>query len=157
MILKKLDSATGFWKRTLAFLIDVIPITIVVSGSFYLFSEFKETVHAYLTDPQNLENKKQFIEERNSIRNLSGVVYLVYAAIMESSKFQATVGKFLLKAHVTDREGKRLSFQRALLRNLIKMVSIVPAFIGCLACIFNDERRAWHDRVISTLVVNRRF
>ena len=47
----------------------------------------------------------------------------LYFAIMESSSRQATLGKMVLGIVVTDMDGKRISFGRALGRNLGKIVS----------------------------------
>ena len=46
----------------------------------------------------------------------------LYFALSESSAHQATVGKRLLGLRVTDLVGKRMSFRRALLRTIVKLI-----------------------------------
>lgn len=46
----------------------------------------------------------------------------LYFALSESSVQQATVGKRLLGLRVTDTAGKRISFGRALLRTIVKLI-----------------------------------
>ena len=64
---------------------------------------------------------------------LSGVMFIVqilYFAVMESSSKQATLGKMVLGIVVTDIDGKRISFGRAIGRNLGKIISQIILLIG---------------------------
>jgi uncharacterized RDD family membrane protein YckC len=83
------------------------------------------------------------------------VGYYLYYAIMESSPAQATVGKQALGIQVTDLEGNRISFWRALGRNLAKIVSVLTLFIGYLMAGFTARKQALHDLIASTLVVKK--
>lgn len=140
-------------RRLVAFLIDIIPITAAVFFAFYFSTDFRETVDRYLESPRDLAIRKQFLEERNKIRDLSGLIYLVYAGVFEGSAWQGTIGKRLLRLRVTGLDGRRVSPRRAFTRNISKMLSIVPAFVGCLAAFWNDQRQTWHDRLAKTLVL----
>ena len=83
------------------------------------------------------------------------VGYYLYYAIMESSPAQATVGKQALGIQVTDLEGNRISFWRALGRNLAKIVSALTLFIGYIIAGFTARKQALHDLIASTLVVKK--
>lgn len=78
---------------------------------------------------------------------------LLYWPLLECSALQATVGKQLLGMQVTDLEGGRLSFVRALLRNLAKIASSIPFGIGFLLAGFTARKQALHDMIASCLVV----
>ncbi len=78
-----------------------------------------------------------------------------YYALMESSSNQATVGKLALGIKVTDREGRRLSFGRALGRWLAAALSHLTLWIGFLMAGFTERKRALHDFVADTLVVDK--
>jgi uncharacterized RDD family membrane protein YckC len=87
---------------------------------------------------------------------LGGVMFIIqmlYFAIMESSSKQATLGKMVLGIVVTDYEGRRISFGRALGRNLAKIISQVILFIGYLMVAFTEKKQGLHDMIASTLVV----
>jgi uncharacterized RDD family membrane protein YckC len=81
------------------------------------------------------------------------LVALLYWPLLECSARQATFGKQLLGILVTDMEGGRLSFVRALLRNLAKIASSIPLCIGFLLAGFTARKQALHDMIVSCLVV----
>lgn len=79
----------------------------------------------------------------------------LYYALMESSANQATVGKMALGIKVTDRDGRRLSFSHALGRWFSAALSHLTLWIGFLMAGFTDRKRALHDFVAGTLVVDK--
>ena len=83
------------------------------------------------------------------------VAKLLYFAGMESSASQATLGKMALGIKVTDNQGQRLSFGHALGRWFAAALSYITLYIGFLMAAFTDRKRALHDIVASTLVVDK--
>lgn len=81
------------------------------------------------------------------------LVPLLYWPVLESSRRRATIGKRILGLEVTDLEGNRLGFLRALLRSLAKIISIIPFGIGFLIAAFTARKQALHDIIVKTLVV----
>ncbi len=55
--------------------------------------------------------------------------WLVYAVLMESGGWQATLGKKVVGIDVTTDTGQRPSYVRSLVRNLVKLVSLSPIFL----------------------------
>jgi uncharacterized RDD family membrane protein YckC len=74
---------------------------------------------------------------------------------MESSKYRATVGKIALKLIVTDLQGNRISFSKALIRRFAMFLSAI-LFIGFLMVLFTKKKQALHDMIAGTLVLNRK-
>jgi uncharacterized RDD family membrane protein YckC len=83
------------------------------------------------------------------------VIQTLYHSFMESSKFQGSVGKLALGIIVTDTDGNKLEFGKALVRNISKIVSHYIAFIGYIMAAFTDKKQALHDMIASTLVVRK--
>ena len=81
------------------------------------------------------------------------LVPFLYWPVLESSRWQATIGKRIMGLEVTDLEGNRLSFLRALLRSLAKIISGIPFGIGFLIAAFTARKQALHDIIVKTLVV----
>jgi uncharacterized RDD family membrane protein YckC len=79
----------------------------------------------------------------------------LYAALLECSHWQATVGKRWMGIKVTDGRGQRLTFFRATGRHAAKFVSALPCFLGFTAALFNPRRLALHDLMATTRVVRR--
>jgi uncharacterized RDD family membrane protein YckC len=80
-------------------------------------------------------------------------VPFLYWPVLESSRWQATLGKRIMGLEVTDLDGNRLGFLRALLRSLAKIVSGIPFGIGFLIAAFTARKQALHDIIVKTLVV----
>jgi uncharacterized RDD family membrane protein YckC len=80
---------------------------------------------------------------------------ILYWPILESSKTQATLGKMAVGIKVTDHAGNRVSFLRALGRNLAKIVSGLLLFTGFLLVAFTERKQGLHDIWAGTLVVKK--
>ena len=80
---------------------------------------------------------------------------LLYGPIMESSAWQGTVGKRLCGLAVTDRHDERITFGRAVVRLLAKVLSLIVLGIGFLMIAFHPRKRGLHDIIAGTLVVHR--
>lgn len=80
------------------------------------------------------------------------VLMWLYFAIMESSKFQGTVGKIAIGLVVTDLEGNRISFARVTGRYFGKILSILIFMIGYILADFTQKKQALLDMLASTLV-----
>ena len=86
---------------------------------------------------------------------LYGAATLLYYSLMESSKYQATLGKIVLGIKVTDVYGAPITFPKALLRNLSKYLSAFILCIGYIMIIFDERKQGLHDKIADTLVVNQ--
>jgi uncharacterized RDD family membrane protein YckC len=83
------------------------------------------------------------------------MVQWLYWALLESSSWQATIGKRLLGLYVTDLQGKRLSFARASGRFFGKIISELTIGIGFLMAGFTPKKQALHDMIAQCLVLKR--
>ncbi len=95
-------------------------------------------------------------------RNFQDLLLLValggawlYAALLECSRWQATVGKQWMGLKVADAQGERLSFFRATGRHAAKYLSALPCFLGFTMALFSSRGLAWHDRIASTRVIRK--
>jgi uncharacterized RDD family membrane protein YckC len=75
---------------------------------------------------------------------------------MESSKYQATLGKRVLGIRVTDLFGRRIDFLRATGRHFSKIVSALLLLMGYVMAAFTSRKQALHDVIASCLVVRGR-
>jgi len=82
----------------------------------------------------------------------SALVSWIYEAALESSSYQATLGKMALGLKVTDLAGNRISFARATGRHFAKYVSGMIFFIGYIMAGFTERKQALHDMIAGTLV-----
>jgi uncharacterized RDD family membrane protein YckC len=78
---------------------------------------------------------------------------LLYQPLFECSALQATPGKALLGMHITDLQGRRITFKAAIIRYFMRIVSGIILLIGYLIQPFTEKKQALHDIVAETLVV----
>lgn len=85
------------------------------------------------------------------------VAKFIYGSIAEASAKQATIGKRLMDIKVTDMMGNRLALSTSFGRNLAKIFSVLPLFVGYLYCFLNKKQQCLHDVMVGTLVVKQRL
>ncbi|MFZ1519206.1 MAG: RDD family protein [Ignavibacteriaceae bacterium] len=78
---------------------------------------------------------------------------LIYYAVMESSKKQATFGKLSQNLVVTNLQGERINILQSIARNFSKIFSTLIFFIGYVMPAFTTRKQALHDLIASTLVI----
>jgi len=128
---------SGFWRRFVAYVIDNILLSVI----FWLLA----LVLGGIAGDGGVIGAY----------TLAAIGWLVYYAAMESSSNQATVGKMALGIQVTDLEGNRISFGKALGRNLAKILSALIFYIGFIMAAFTAKKQALHDMIAGTLVVKK--
>jgi uncharacterized RDD family membrane protein YckC len=100
--------------------------------------------------------------------NAAGVVLFGYALLwgclesfyniaMEASRLQATLGKMLVGAVVTDRDGGKPGLGGVIMRNTLGrfVVNMVPLCAGYVMGLFRKDRRCLHDIMSGTMVRKR--
>jgi uncharacterized RDD family membrane protein YckC len=150
----------GFWLRFVAYLIDsvVMALGIVLVLIPLIFLTGLGALLSQIHPQEELGNAGFFL--------IIGLIFLfatvslavtwLYHALMESSEWQATVGKKALGLVVTDMVGHRVSFGRASGRHFAKIVTnMVPAFIGYIMAGFTEKKQALHDMIAGCLILRR--
>lgn len=85
------------------------------------------------------------------------LVKLIYGSIAEAGPKQATAGKAIVNIKVTDLMGNRLQLGQSFVRNVSKIVSVIPVFFGYLFSFLNRKHQCFHDRIADTLVIKDRL
>jgi|SRR5580658_759881 uncharacterized RDD family membrane protein YckC len=137
----------GFWIRVLAALIDAVIVRVVavpvglIFGGLGMAGMMTGLPHA-------------------GLGILGGGVTVIvvlfggwlYEALMESSSYQATIGKMVLGMKVTDLYGNRISFGRATGRHFAKILSGMILCIGFIMVGLTERKQGLHDLLAGTLV-----
>ncbi|HKW33239.1 MAG TPA: RDD family protein [Candidatus Acidoferrum sp.] len=150
----------GFWLRFLAYLIDgaviVLGVCVLAIPLFFLTGLGASLSEIHPEEDWNENGVWVLIAVLFLFGAASLVVTWLYHALMESSEWQATVGKKALGLVVTDMDGRRVSFWRATGRHFAKIVTnMVPAFIGYIMAGFTDRKQALHDMIAGCLILQR--
>jgi uncharacterized RDD family membrane protein YckC len=142
----------GFWLRLVAYIIDAIILG--MAGVIAFFPLFRANIHAFTT--QNpWEVYTSMSRPLFAIRLLALMLGWIYYASMESSSWQATLGKKILGLKVTDLTGNRITFARASGRFFGKILSGMILGIGFLMAGFTARKQALHDILAGCLVLRQ--
>lgn len=152
----------SFGRRLVAIIIDGIIIGIL--QSFVIVPVLAVLGLSFVPEMQNVDNMDEtqafgmaaaIMGAMGSLWIISTCISFFYFSLLESSKFQGTIGKMAMGVIVTDMEGNRISFGKAALRALGRYVSYMILFIGFLMALFTEKKQALHDMIASTLVIKK--
>ena len=141
----------GFWRRFAASIIDgliMAPINFLIQLPLGI-SPFS----AGLEPDATTDDFIRYLTRVGIAGAVTAVLAWLYYAFMESSKYQATLGKIVLGIVVTDMNGQRISFGRANGRYFAKIISQIILYIGYLMIAFTEKKQGLHDMIVGTLVV----
>lgn len=146
----------GFWKRVAASIIDSIVAGIAGAiVQMVLMMVFFGIGIGLTGSPEDMFSSGGAIA-------LLVLVYLIplglqalYFAMFHASSKQATLGKMAVGIKVTDDDGGRISLARGIGRYFAYIVSSLILCIGLIMAAFTDRKRALHDMMAGTLVVDQ--
>lgn len=144
-------------ERLIAYLIDILLIVIIVTGFFYFFLGFDGVLENYFSQKGDLLARIEFLNQRNWIRNISFIAWILYCIPMEASPAQGTLGKRLMGIRVVDEFGNRMDLYKSARRNISKTVSIAVFSLGFIWILFDKKKQGWHDKLGKTFVVDKGF
>jgi uncharacterized RDD family membrane protein YckC len=151
----------GFWLRLVAYLIDSAVLGLGFMALFIPFA-MMTGLFAALGQMRAGEDPRDvgavlggtFFLGLSTLISLSVLGTWLYHAKMESSLWQATLGKKALNLRVTDFNGAPISFARATGRHFAKFItSLIPLGIGYALAGFTERKQAVHDIIASCLVL----
>jgi len=151
------DEYAGFWLRVVAFIIDAIVLSVVYLLLIIPIYNFFAPDLVYESVGRGLAVEEPDILNGWLVLDFSQVILAVtaigYYTFMEASHHQASLGKMAMDLKVTDAEGGRLTFSRAVLRNISKLLSSLLLMVGHVAAAFTKRKQALHDLIADALVM----
>jgi len=138
----------GFWLRCAASLIDGFLISFPLFILVFIAITVARIVNA-------TKGRDPSIEILAAPLAITFLVPWLYFSFLESSPWQATIGKNVLRLYVTDLEGNRLTRDRAVGRNVAKFLSNLTMGIGHIMCGFTERKQTLHDLLARCLVLRR--
>jgi len=152
----------GFGRRFAAILIDIIVLgTVQWIAIMPLLAIFGIGVASNIESMESMDEAQSMAMAGSmmamgvTFQIVFFVIQTLYFALLESSSKQATIGKMVLGIIVTDINGNKLDFAKALVRNLCRIISSAILFIGYIMAAFTEKKQALHDMIASTLVLKK--
>jgi uncharacterized RDD family membrane protein YckC len=152
----------GFALRLVAFVIDTLVLLVPMMIYTAVFQSitgaqlptFNEMLAAAAEDPEGEYVAMMTVGLQHTFGGF--VLQGIYFALMESSAWQATLGKRALGILVTDEHGERLTMARAAGRHAGRILCIASFYLGYLMIMLTARGQGLHDKVAGTLVVRGR-
>ncbi len=160
----------GFWWRVLAWLLDSVILALagsligVLTGLRQVGIRFEpdsDPATAVSFAPALAQGVQFSMPNHLHVQNgglslVSLLLAIGYFVLLESSRWQATVGKRACRLRVTDLSGRRIGIGRALGRYGAKFVSAFVLCIGFLMVGWTRRSQGLHDLMADTLVMRLR-
>lgn len=154
----------GFWLRLVAAFLDGIILAVPSAPIALIF--FAGMLPEFIGIARSGGNPAPFIISMLPKIFLFVAVIIVgkwfYWALMESSSWQATLGKKILGLYVTDLQGNRCTFGKTSGRFWAgRGISIVPSLGGlyylvdCICAGVTEQKQALHDIIAGCLVMRK--
>ncbi len=146
----------GFWRRWAALFLDQLILGVAFYAVLFVLVIAAAVTGLLSGNDFNSEDPPAWL-----VAAYLGSLLLYYVAaalyfsLSESSKHQASLGKRAVGIKVVNAQGGRLSFSHALARWCSAGLSYITLYVGFLMAAFTDQKRALHDMVAGTLVVDR--
>ncbi len=142
----------GFWRRFWGAFLDsiilnvvMLPISFAMGFSWARFPMDEEDITP--------EWAMSYLGGLMTVILVGTILTWLYAALMQSSSKQGTLGQLALGLKVTDLQGRRISFARATGRYFATLITGLTLTIGYLVMLFTEKRQTLHDLIAGTLVV----
>jgi uncharacterized RDD family membrane protein YckC len=158
----------GFWKRFLAFLIDSLVVSLILSpvmlalyggGYFDRLSAELAALRVSSGDPNaDAARVLEILSRPDSAVTALGDIRVQIGIIVATILFWrfrgATPGKMLVKAKIVRASDLGSpSTGRLIGRFFAYFISIIPVFLGFLWIAFDKRKQGWHDKIAGTVVV----
>ena len=140
----------SFFSRVVAYFIDLFVVSAILTLLTYIgvLSFFGINY-----DISQLSDVSYSMNNNRGYMLITILIGIAYYATLQSSKWQATIGKRLMKIKVTTMDGRRIGFLRAVVRYLVMFGLSNILFSGYLLALFTKRKQALHDLIARTLVV----
>ena len=139
----------GFWIRVVASLIDGVVMMIPLFLVSFLCN--------MVSMPYARHDPYAAVSAGSLLANLATtIMFWLYFAVLQSSAWQASIGKRALGLKVTDLEGNRISFGRATGRYFAGILSGLLFCVGYMMVGWTKKKQGLHDKIADTLVVKQR-
>ena len=142
-------------KRFIAFLIDAIILGVVSTILFGILGAvgFMGASTAETSDSAGI--MAAMAGAGLLVQLVSIAIQVGYFTYFESSERQGTIGKSAMGLIVADENGNRLDTQKALIRNIMRLISGMICLIGYLMAFFTEKKQTLHDIVAKTNVYTK--
>jgi uncharacterized RDD family membrane protein YckC len=123
----------GFWRRLFASIMDNLLLVISLTVLFSFLPQSSPGVDVLLII----------------------LICVLYYTIFPTTNLQGTIGKLAIGAKIVDANGNKVSIGQSFLRFIGQIISAIILFFGFIMIASHWQKRALHDMMAGTYVINR--
>jgi len=140
----------GFWIRFIAFIIDSIAATLLITPVIYFLVGETRIEDYNLQDPEQLTELISHLSIQLSVETvIFGIIFITFWIVKS-----ATPGKLLMRCSIVDaRSLGKASNSQNVIRYIGYFVSMFVFFLGFLWIAFDKRKQGWHDKIAGTVVI----
>jgi uncharacterized RDD family membrane protein YckC len=147
------NSYAGFVTRAIAFLLDVVVMSVALIVVIALTQSLVGFFTLYGLLGQRVTESGPFRAAIGAGIAVVGLAIAVGYPVGFWALLGQTPGKSLMGVRISRVTGQPLTIRRAMLRYLGYWLSALPLGLGFLWVLVDDRRQGWHDKLAGTCVV----
>ncbi len=151
--LQRQHKHAGFISRAVAFVLDIVIMSIVVLAAIALIQAVLGFFTLYGLVGQRVVQTGFVRDLVIAVTALIGAAVAVGYPVGFWVLLGQTPGKLLTGVRIARIDGQPLTVRRALLRYLGYWLSAIPLGAGFFWVLVDDQRQCWHDKLAGTYVV----
>ena len=141
------NNLAGFGIRLLAYIIDyIILVIVIVIGFLVAGNSFNYNLQTFDVQDEH---------SREVLQSIVAAAFVLYNLVLYVSPLSGTFGQTLCKLIIVDADGKKLTFLKALIRSVGKLLSLAFFGVGFLGIFFSKYKQAFHDVFAKTYVIKK--
>ncbi|HKS70000.1 MAG TPA: RDD family protein [Ktedonobacterales bacterium] len=142
----------GFATRAIAFVLDLVVMSVAVIGAIALLQSVLGFFTLYGLLGQRITQSDLFHALLIGVVSLIGAAVAIGYPVGFWVLLGQTPGKLLMGLRIERVNGQPLNIRHALLRYVGYWLSAIPLGLGFLWVLVDDKRQAWHDKLAGTYV-----
>jgi len=146
------DRYSGFWRRVMAFLIDMVILYFISLVLFFIGFMVLHTGSVSRFPGVSLTEMGSFVILYCIVTLL---VYMLYFTYFHGIAGQ-TPGKMILGLLVVQTTGEKMTPGIAFLRWVGYIISSLFLYLGFIWIAFDGKKQGWHDKIAGTVVIQVR-
>jgi len=151
----------GFVSRFVAFIIDLVVVSILSVGTVWLFTRPLMLIGVDVSQPCGSFGFTTLIDDlqllwcwvaKLSIPVITFLIFFGYPIVLWTLTGQ-TVGKYALGLRIVRKDGQPIKLMNSVRRLIGYYISLLFVGIGFLWILVSNQRQGWHDKFASTYVI----
>lgn len=147
-------SPGGFWRRLVAYLVDVFVVSIIMSPVYFLtLAPIMAEITVSSAQGVPPELSPETLMYLPFVYLLPFLLFFLYSGFMLNRK-GATLGRMVMGLKVVRENGSNLGFFRAGFRDTLgRFISSILLYIGFVMVAFRGDKKALHDIIFGSAVI----